>query len=381
MNDDRGNGTHNQHVNLDGMTNDANVKRNKAVFVGSVIVITVLAVASFAMLGFEQHEFLVFDADRTQARREVERLRKFAAKQETANAAVSDELARREALRVSQQQLFEEFNTLTGQVAIVRKEVHQAREELNKTKETLAVEQGSLTAAKNETVALDERRQTLNRDISAKATELSDAEVAVTNLKKQLAALGLDKTVALAVADMAEKQRAVEVERLTNVTVRVEAVRSSLQENERIADNSKTTLATLTLRIQAQETKLAKQTAATEEAERMTAKLKGEIVTLWREKAVAQAASDALKNAMADASGLHTNLLVKVGTEREALALLEVEIDKVRASRDALAAQAAAAQEIVKVKTAEKKELEADIFALAKKKAEVTREAAKEITP
>ena len=355
--------------------------RRKATFVVGVITIAVLAVASFAMLGFEQYEFLVFDADRTQARREVDRLREFAIKQETANAAISDELARREALLISRQQLFEEFSTLTGQVAIVRKEVHQAREDLNKTKETLAVEQGSLTAAKKEIVALDERRQTLNRDISARAKELSDAEVSVTNLKKQLVALGLDKTSALAATDMVKKQLAVEVEQLTNVTVRVEAARSSLRENERIADNSKTTLATLTLRIQAQEAKLAEQTAATAEAERMTAKLKGEIVTLWREKAATQTASDALNSAMADASGLHTNLLVKIGAQREVLVLLEVEIDKARASRDALAAQAAVVQEIVKVKTAEKQELEADIFALAKKKAEVTREAAKEIAP
>jgi hypothetical protein len=56
------------------MNNDVKAKRNKAAFVGSVIVIAVLAVASFAMLGFEQHEFLVFDADRTQARREEDRL-------------------------------------------------------------------------------------------------------------------------------------------------------------------------------------------------------------------------------------------------------------------------------------------------------------------
>jgi chromosome segregation ATPase len=271
MNAERGKGTQNQHVNFDGVRNDVNAKRNKAAFVGSVIAIAVLAVASFVMLGYEQYEFLVFDADRTQAKREVDRLREFAAKQETVNAAVSDELARREALLVSRQQQLEEFNTLTGQVVIVRNEIQQAREELNKTKETLAVEQGSLAAAKNETVALDERRQTLKRDISEKAKELSDSEVAVTNLKKQLVALGLDKTSALAVVDMANKQFAVEVERLTNVTVRVEAVRSSLQENERIADNAKTTLATLTLKIQAQEAKLAEQTAATIDAERMAA--------------------------------------------------------------------------------------------------------------
>ena len=381
MNSDRGNEAQNQHINFDGMNTDVNVKRNKAAFVVSVIVIAVLAVASFAMLGFEQHEFLVFDADRTQAKREVDRLREFAVKQETANAAVSDELARREALLVSRQQLLEEFNTLTGQVAIVRNEIHQAREALNKTKETLAVEQGSLTSSKNETVALDERRQTLNRDISSKAEELSDAEVAVSNLKKQLASLGLDKTAAQAAADMAEKQRAVEVERLTNVTVRVDAVRSSLQENERITDNAKTTLATLTLKIQVQEAKLAEQTAAAAAAERLAAKLKGEIAALSREKEVAQAVSDSLKSAMADASGLHTNLLVKVGAQREALAQLEVEIDKARTSRDALAAQTAAAQEIVKVKTGEKQELEAVIFALTQKKAQITREAAKEIAP
>lgn len=77
------------------MNTDVNAKRSKVAFVSSVIAIAVLAVASFSMLGYEPHEFLVFDADRTQARREVDRLREFAAKQETANAAISEELARR----------------------------------------------------------------------------------------------------------------------------------------------------------------------------------------------------------------------------------------------------------------------------------------------
>lgn len=366
---------------LDGMSNRVNAKRNKTVLVGSVIVIAVLAVASFVMLGFEQHEFLVFDAERTQARREVDRLREFAAKQEMANAAVSDELARRGALLVSRQQLFEEFNTLTGQVAILRQEVHLAREELNTAKETLAVEQGRLTTIKNDAVALDERRQTLNRDISTKATELSGAEVALATLKEQIVVLGLGKTSAQAAADEAGKQLAVEVERLTNVTVRVESVRNSLWENEKMVDNSKTTLTTLTLKIQAQEAKLAELTASIAEAERLAAKLKGEIAALSREKTVAQAASDALKSAMAEASGLHSNLLVKIGAQREASAQLEVEVDKARASRDALAAQAAAAQEVVKAKTAEKQELEADIAALTKKKAEAAREAAREVVP
>lgn len=366
---------------LDGMSNRVNAKRNKTVLVGSVIVIAVLAVASFVMLGFEQHEFLVFDAERTQARREVDRLREFAAKQEMANAAVSDELARRGALLVSRQQLFEEFNTLTGQVAILRQEVHLAREELNTAKETLAVEQGRLTTIKNDAVALDERRQTLNRDISTKATELSGAEVALATLKEQIVVLGLGKTSAQAAADEAGKQLAVEVERLTNVTVRVESVRNSLWENEKMVDNSKTTLTTLTLKIQAQEAKLAELTASIAEAERLAAKLKGEIAALSREKTVAQAASDALKSAMAEASGLYTNLLVKIGAQREASAQLEVEVDKARASRDALAAQAAAAQEVVKAKTAEKQELEADIAALTKKKAEAAREAAREVVP
>lgn len=366
---------------LDGMSNRVNAKRNKTVLVGSVIVIAVLAVASFVMLGFEQHEFLVFDAERTQARREVDRLREFAAKQEMANAAVSDELARRGALLVSRQQLFEEFNTLTGQVAILRQEVHLAREELNTAKETLAVEQGRLTTIKNDAVALDERRQTLNRDISTKATELSGAEVALATLKEQIVVLGLGKTSAQAAADEAGKQLAVEVERLTNVTVRIESVRNSLWENEKMVDNSKTTLTTLTLKIQAQEAKLAELTASIAEAERLAAKLKGEIAALSREKTVAQAASDALKSAMAEASGLHSNLLVKIGAQREASAQLEVEVDKARASRDALAAQAAAAQEVVKAKTAEKQELEADIAALTKKKAEAAREAAREVVP
>lgn len=366
---------------LDGMSNRVNAKRNKTVLFGSVIVIAVLAVASFVMLGFEQHEFLVFDAERTQARREVDRLREFAAKQEMANAAVSDELARRGALLVSRQQLFEEFNTLTGQVAILRQEVHLAREELNTAKETLAVEQGRLTTIKNDAVALDERRQTLNRDISTKATELSGAEVALATLKEQIVVLGLGKTSAQAAADEAGKQLAVEVERLTNVTVRIESVRNSLWENEKMVDNSKTTLTTLTLKIQAQEAKLAELTASIAEAERLAAKLKGEIAALSREKTVAQAASDALKSAMAEASGLHSNLLVKIGAQREASAQLEVEVDKARASRDALAAQAAAAQEVVKAKTAEKQELEADIAALTKKKAEAAREAAREVVP
>lgn len=366
---------------LDGMSNRVNAKRNKTVLFGSVIVIAVLAVASFVMLGFEQHEFLVFDAERTQARREVDRLREFAAKQEMANAAVSDELARRGALLVSRQQLFEEFNTLTGQVAILRQEVHLAREELNTAKETLAVEQGRLTTIKNDAVALDERRQTLNRDISTKATELSGAEVALATLKEQIVVLGLGKTSAQAAADEAGKQLAVEVERLTNVTVRIESVRNSLWENEKMVDNSKTTLTTLTLKIQAQEAKLAELTASIAEAERLAAKLKGEIAALSREKTVAQAASDALKSAMAEASGLYTNLLVKIGAQREASAQLEVEVDKARASRDALAAQAAAAQEVVKAKTAEKQELEADIAALTKKKAEAAREAAREVVP
>jgi hypothetical protein len=114
MNAERGSEAQNQHVILDEMNTDVKAKRNKVAFVSSVICIAVLAVVSFAMLGFEQHEFLVFDADRTQARREVDRLREFAAKQETANAAVSDELARRDALLISRQQLFEEFSTLTG---------------------------------------------------------------------------------------------------------------------------------------------------------------------------------------------------------------------------------------------------------------------------
>jgi hypothetical protein len=309
--------------------------------------------------------------------RELERLRQLSGEQEKVNAAYGETLAKREALLTSSQQAVEEFITLTGRIVIAHNEILAAQDELKRTREPLASEQGALAAAKKETVVLDEHRQLLDREIAVKSGDLTNTEATIEKRKEEILALGQDKTAALAAADVAQKQFAVEAERLTNLAIRTEAARKAQQESERDVESAKTALAALTVKIQTAETRLTERIADAEGMERNVAKAKDDLTALAKEKAAAQATAEALKTAVADASVMHTNLMVKVQSQRDALAQLEAEVDKARVVRDTLAAQVAVAQEIVKAKATEKAGLEADIIGLTAKKEQAAREVAK----
>ncbi|MFO7535353.1 MAG: hypothetical protein R6X19_06685 [Kiritimatiellia bacterium] len=341
--------------------------------------VAALAVASFLMLGATLREFLVFDADRTQSGRELERLRQLSGEQEKVNAAYGETLANRESLLTSSQQAVEEYITLTGRVLIAHNEILAAQEELKGTRETLSSEQGALSSAKKENAVLNEHRQLLDREIAVKSKELSGAEAAIGKLKEEIIALGQDKAASMGAADAAQKQCAVEVERLTNLTIQTEFVRKTQQEVERDVESAKASLAALMVKIQTAESQLTERIANAEGVDRTVAKAKDDLIALAKAKAEAQGAEEAIKIALADASILHTNLMVKVKSHRETLEQLEAEADKARTVRDTLAAQAAIAQEIVKSKTTEKIGLEADIIVLTGKKEQAAREVAKVI--
>jgi chromosome segregation ATPase len=343
-------------------------KSRKVVFVVSILTCTTVALLAFVGLGIVLHEFFVFDSDRTQAQREVGRLRQTAEKQEKDNIALSETLAKREALLASRQPNMEELIALTGRVAIARHDIQSTLDDLKKIRDTLAAEQGTLTAIKKENIALTERRGLLAGDLSAKMQELADAETARAALKKQIVTLRMDREAAQAASDTAIKQFATEAERLTNLTVRVEAIRKVYQETERDAESTKAALVALNLKVQAQEANLAEQTAAVGDAERRAAKLKDDLGAITKDKVAAQAVADALKTAVADAAATHTNLLVKIKMDRDALAQTETERDNARAERDKTAAQLVLALETVRARNAEKAELEADVADLTKRR-------------
>lgn len=345
-------------------------------FVVGILVCSSVALCAFVGFGIVLHEFFIFDADRTQARREVDRLQQTAERQEKDNLVFGEALAQREALLASRQQYLETFITLTSQVTIARHDLRSALNDLKETRDILSAEGGELTAIKKENAALTERREALAGDLSVKAQELVDSETALATLKKQIASLKLDREAAQAASDTAIKHFAIDAERLTNLTVRVETTRKVYQETERDVENAKVALAALNLKVQAQEAKLATQTAAVEDSERRAEKLKNDIDALARDKTAAQAAVDSIKTVVADATATHSNLLIRISAQRSVLAQVEDGRDNARAERDTAAAQAALAKETVKNKNAEKAVLEADIADLMKRLQTLTMERA-----
>lgn len=354
--------------------NDAVTKYRRTTFVVVVMFVAALAMASFIMFGFTLHDFLLFDADRSLARREVERLRQAALEHATSNIALGEELAHRKALIASQQQSVEEIVALTSRIAIARHDVRSALDELKEMRETLAAEQGVLASTKKEIAVLEERRQMLNRDISVKITEMEDAESVADSLRKQIAVAGMERESAVAAADMAKKQLEGDARKLTNVVVRLEATRKAQQENEQEVESIKATLAVLMLKVQTEKVSLADYAVAIGEAEQRAEKLKVEIADLVKKKEAMQSTVDMHRVAVADISVAHTNLLVKVYAQRDALVQLEDERDNVREKRDKIAAQMALALEIVKSKNAEKTELDADIAELTGRKQKLEKE-------
>ena len=224
-----------------------------------VVVVGGLAILGFLIFGRLLRDFLIFDANRTQAANELNDLqsqikeqadqriiRKVDLESQLAKGKeqvqrLEETIAKREALISSQQNLVDDCAVLSEKRASAKKDYQVLLDELKIANERVAVEKGAVSELKSENSALTTQKVSLQVELIALAKAKDTSEKAVAQLDAQVAAFKQEKSATQTEATEVRKALADVSTSLTNQNIKVASMRRAISQLEEEASRVKVT--------------------------------------------------------------------------------------------------------------------------------------------
>lgn len=271
-----------------------------------VVVVGGLAILGFLIFGRLLRDFLIFDANRTQAANELNDLqsqikeqadqriiRKVDLESQLAKGKeqvqrLEETIAKREALISSQQNLVDDCAVLSEKRASAKKDYQVLLDELKIANERVAVEKGAVSELKSENSALTTQKVSLQVELIALAKAKDTSEKAVAQLDAQVAAFKQEKSATQTEATEVRKALADVSTSLTNQNIKVASMRRAISQLEEESSRVKVTYDSLSAQVT-----LAKETVKFKLAEKE--ELETTLVDLTQKKRDLSAAITALE--------------------------------------------------------------------------------------
>jgi chromosome segregation ATPase len=302
-----------------------------AVFVGGI---GLLALVVFLAFGSLLHEFLIFDANRTQAKRELSTLQDGISSAESllkthkAELAVQseevkeclqklrDEIAGREAVIARQQAMADECAGLIAQITRAKTEYTNALSDLKEVQELTSRENGTRSALKIENAALLEQIAANKKMVVTGVKSNEELEKQAAQVRDQILAAERERAALAGQVEADKIATADYASRLSEESNHVSVVR---QVYSRLKEDAASAQKTLDL-ISAQVT-LAQETVKARAAEKAAlelsiAELKGTQVALQEDLVRVQGALKSVKNSAALLEGARAGQSMKSATHQ-----------------------------------------------------------------
>lgn len=332
--------------------------RRKSLFVGVVVITSLMVAASFVLLWAGVREFIAFDADKAVARQHIEQLKSIVANQEQVYAQLTDEIAKSRAIIESQQLLLEDYAITTGKIAIAKQALKVLCDKLTTLEKTVAAQKGTNEALVREVGSLEKLRQTLTVEVGLKQKEIDEALVKLTDLKQQtLAQISAKQIVDNELEVLKDKQEGEQV-KLSVATIKTNEAKKTLNSVEKEIENAKKTHADIMHQTMEQSVKLKEDTGEVVKSSQLITRLKKEIVELSQRKTILEAQLAVLETASNDATATMTKLETQLTAKKENIVKLDEENTKMQATKGMLAAQIGAFQEQTTGKKREREHLD-----------------------
>ena len=251
----------------DVLKKDSLAKGKKTTITVFVVVVGVLTVVVFLAFGVLLHDFLVFDANRTQSLNELATLSSQIKEQENQlnnrkkdiayqlekgaehTQRLDESIAKREALIASQQKLVDDCAVLSEKLASTKKDYQDIFDELKIASERVAAEKGAVSGLKSENSALTTQKLSLQVELIALDKAKDTAEKTVAQLNAQVAAFKQEKSAAQTETTEVGKALADVSASLTNQNIKVSSARRTISQLEEEASRVKSTYDSLSAQV------------------------------------------------------------------------------------------------------------------------------------
>ncbi|MBW2569222.1 MAG: hypothetical protein JRE47_07580 [Deltaproteobacteria bacterium] len=278
-------------------------------------------------------------------------------------AELNDTIAAREAKIESQQSKVNEYDILTEKVRLRNQEYQALLDKLRKVNENFATAKGDLSGKGIEISALEKQKEDITKKINEFENSKNNAKQSIVQLNSQISTRKLK--LASIQSDISKKNNDAAI-----ISGNFDIIKKEYQ----LGNNN---LQQINKQLAGKNITLAKIKDKTESFEEQKKVLEGELKELSRLKIEFEQSMATQKDAIVKTKKILADATVKLISENDEieiaqkkLAQLEIDTAKIKEKYDTLSVQVILAQETVKAKNREKKELETVFLELRKKQAD-----------
>ncbi|MBW2661689.1 MAG: hypothetical protein JRD93_06820 [Deltaproteobacteria bacterium] len=278
-------------------------------------------------------------------------------------AELNDTIAAREAKIESQQSKVNEYDILTEKVRLRNQEYQALLDKLRKVNENFATAKGDLSGKGIEISALEKQKEDITKKINEFENSKNNAKQSIVQLNSQISTRKLK--LASIQSDISKKNNDAAI-----ISGNFDIIKKEYQ----LGNNN---LQQINKQLAGKNITLAKINDKTESFEEQKKVLEGELKELSRLKIEFEQSMATQKDAIVKTKKILADATVKLISENDEieiaqkkLAQLEIDTAKIKEKYDTLSVQVILAQETVKAKNREKKELETVFLELRKKQAD-----------